>query len=371
MSLKENEFFASLVRRLYCVVALRVILILVTTAVLPIAEGVLTNMWSSAAKADKGTIWTVLLTVAAIHLLLAAILLIGELIGPEVKLARAAEVQEESKALRGELRRREEAYRMVRECLTMLTRITCDLPVVAEKKTPVTHPERDTWCQAGFETGLRPVVDAIMANIATTLGVVSTRFTIEAYLKLDYIAGVEQVSDLNGFSLRFFSSPFYDRSVTEKLTNASPALLGGTWDVPNQQHINETKAVFFEKGSPKPHVYFRRFATCPITEPCSDNRMGVLVLTSMQDEPFADDVLDTLQFISSIVSNYVSAYGDCHLDWQRFHILQSLLPDVPEPTRQKLAITFGICDEPMSSVTAGREPPETTTTTQPLSPCPE
>jgi hypothetical protein len=342
MTLKTNEFFNSLVQRLYCVVVLRVILILVTAAALPIAEGILTNMWSAAPDESKSAIWTVLMVVAVIHLLLAGVLLVGEVIGPEVKLARAAQIQEESDAVHRELRRREKAYRMVRECLSTLTKTTCTLPTIAEDSNPEMQGGGNTWCQSGFEAGLQPIFNAIMANMATTLGVVSSQFTIEVHLQPHYILGVDRHRNPNGFNLRFFSSTVFSRLQAEGLTNNSPAVFGRLWNVPNQRHISEDKASFYDRDCPKREIYFRRFATCPITPSCSDDFMGVLVLTSMQEEPFVEDVLDTLQFISSIVSNYVSAYCDCYQDRQRFLAVNKVLPDVPSPKRQQLASAFDI-----------------------------
>ena len=66
----------------------------------------------------------------------------------------------------------------------------------------------------------------------------------------------------------------------------------------------------------------------------------------MQDEPFAEDILDTLQFIASIVSNYVSAYNDCYSDHKRFAAVKDILNDLPAEKRESLASKFDIDLDP-------------------------
>ena len=304
-------------------------------------EGILINAWSDAEEAAKWVPLTCLIVVASLHFLLAIVLVVSELSVPERILGKAVEVQEQAKEAGRELRRREEAYRMVRECLTQLTRRTCDLPTMAAQPGQHMSQRGTGWCQAGFEAGLRPIIDVIISNIATTLGVVSSRFTIEVHLQRGYLFGPAK-GDPKELCLRLFASPYFQPDVVKPLTNDSPASLGELWDVPNEQHIQESKALFYEQDTPKQWLYFRRFATCPITQPCSDIRVGVLVLTSMQDDPFATDVLDTLQFISSIVSNYVAAFCDCHEDFARLNAVKGIIELLPHDRQGELARSFGL-----------------------------
>ena len=339
-----NEFWIALKKRLFWSAAARFLVALAVSVALPIMEGLLINLYTSAPESAKPLFWKFLIVIALIHLGLAIILLISEFNPPEVKLAKAVEVQEKADKAATELRRREQVYRMVRECVKVLTRKTCDLP----REAP---PRQDDWCQQGFESGLRPIVDVIVANINTTLGVKSSRFTIEIHLQPWFPRGVEDIEDHNDHCLRYFYGSADQAEQVGRLTNESPVRWGHTWDIPNQLHIQQDKNVFYENDVPKQNLYFQRFATCPISTACSeDDRMGVLVLTSMQDEPFAEDILDTLQFIGSIVSNYVSAYADCHSDHERFVAVRDALSDLPLKKRESLASIFGITNEPADRV---------------------
>jgi hypothetical protein len=347
--LKFNEYWIALKRRLFWSAAARFLVALAVSVALPIMEGLLINQYTAAPDANKPLFWKFLMVIALIHLGMAIILLIGEFHPPEVKLARAAEAQENADKTTAELRRRESVYRMVRECVTALTRKTCDLPRHggdADQGDGAAPLRQAEWCQQGFESGLQPIVDVIVANINTTLGVKSSRFTIEIHLDLFSLIGVEDIEDDNGYCLRYFHGSPDQRQKVGQLTNDAPVRWGAMWDIPNQLHIQQDQAVFYENGQPKQGLYFRRFATSPIAAACSDSRIGVLVLTSMQDEPFAEDILDTLQFIASIVSNYVSAYDDCYSDHERIAAVRQVLDDVPPGKRQALAATFGINVEP-------------------------
>jgi uncharacterized protein (DUF433 family) len=343
-----NEYWIALKRRLFWSAAARFLVALAVSVALPIMEGLLINLYTSAPEGTKPLFWKFLMVIALIHLGMAIILLISEFNPPEVKLASAAEAQENADKTTAELRRRESVYRMVRECVTALTRKTCDLPRHggdAEQADGAAPLRQGAWCQQGFESGLQPIVNVIVANINTTLGVKSSRFTIEIHLDLFSLIGVEGIEDDNGYCLRYFHGSPDQKQQVGQLTNDAPVKWGAMWDIPNQLHIQQDQTVFHENGQPKQRLYFRRFATSPIMAACSESRIGVLVLTSMQDEPFAEDILDTLQFIASIVSNYVSAYNDCYSDHRRVAAVRSILQDVPPEKRESLALAFDILEE--------------------------
>lgn len=341
--LGSNEFFVGLKQQLLGPPLTRILLIVLTAAVFPIAEGVLTETWSSATTSEaKKIAWTALIVIASIHIILFVVLLIIEFRAPELLLASAAEVKENATERERELQRRSTTYRMVRECLILLTRKTCDLPRHGEPQ--VVPPQANEWCQEGFEIGLKPIVDVVLENIMTTLGVRSTQFTFEIHIYPEYIDGVEPIPEHNGFCLRFFSSPIYQRTVVQRLTNNAPCRLGEAWDIPNQQHIADSRALFYENDMPSADVYFRRFATCPITESCSETRMGVLVVTSMQDDSLAADVLDTMQFVSSIISNYVSAFSECYSDREQLNAVRAIIGKLQPEDREELLDAFNLTD---------------------------
>jgi hypothetical protein len=70
--------------------------------------------------------------------------------------------------------------------------------------------------------------------------------------------------------------------------------------------------------------------------------MGVLVLTSTQDDPFADDVLETLQFVASIVSNFVSSFEECYTHSNRFKAVKAAIPLLDGDAKARLAEAFDI-----------------------------
>jgi hypothetical protein len=41
----------------------------------------------------------------------------------------------------------------------------------------------------------------------------------------------------------------------------------------------------------------------------------VLVVTSKQEEPFAGDALETLQFLASLVSQYIASHNRCAAEY--------------------------------------------------------
>ena len=365
--LDTNEFWQGLKARIKIGGWQRGGLLLATSVIFPIFETSIASIASAAQEARVA--WAVLILLGLLHLFLAGVLILIDWATPEMKLAQAVEVQEKASANAKELRRRESAYRMVRECLTALTRKTCDLPRYdresGEQSSQAVTPQAQ-WCQSGFEAGLRPILEVITANISTTLGVSSSRYTIEVPLLPDYMSHIDFQEDQHGLCLRAFTSPTLQRTVADEVSsNESPAVLGVTWGVPNQQHISDTTALFFQNGSPKPQIYFRRFATCPITEACSDTQSGVLLITSMQDEPFADDILDTMQFIASIVSNYVSAYCECFMQSERYKAAKEVVPDLSIEKQKMIAEKFGMWDLLMRLNQTGLTPsdgqPSTTT----------
>lgn len=344
--LERNQFFQALKSRLRFTVAIRFVLIAFTSALFPIGEGILIALWSSAQQSQSMIPGVTLLLVGVLHLFCVIALLLAEIPSAELALARATEVEASAERDRNEMKRRSETYKMIRECLSMLTQKTCDLPRRQEPDTEETSKKpASEWCQAGFEAGLRPIVRVVLDNISTTLGVIATQYSIEVHLKPGYVLADDE--DEDGLILRFFYGLNVRRDAPARLTNDSPARIGALWDVPNQSHINDNPAVFFENGSPKQRLYFRRFATSPITEPCSDIRMGVMVLTSMQDAPFADDVCDTLQFVASIVSNYVSAYCECRADYERHQAIRQMLPSLSGDHQRMLMDAMGMVELPL------------------------
>ena len=199
---------------------------------------------------------------------------------------------------------------MVRGAIDASNNSTCNLPY---------------WCSQGFETNLKPIIDHFTADISTTLGVSSNRFTLEIYFYedaiIDWFNCPSHLSELLylgnhcgclGF---FFSSQQASRISALNLvrSNRSPAILGTIENVPAVHCITDHPGVFLDHGQPNSEVCFHRYATVPFNWACADNnnRLGIIVLTSLQDDPFSEDLLDVLGFLGSLVANYVSCYNAC------------------------------------------------------------
>jgi hypothetical protein len=117
--------------------------------------------------------------------------------------------------------------------------------------------------------------------------------------------------------MEFFYSPQIERTAPQQMTNSSPVNLGVAKAVPTVQHVSADRALFYDGDALKPEVYFRRYATLPFPLACSPDFLGILVLTSDQDNPFAEDVLETMRFMSSLVANYVTSYNRCAMAYEQ------------------------------------------------------
>ena len=302
--MEGNKFWGALKTRLDWGARRSMWQIFAAAILFPIAENILMNLWTGA-PAGQGYIpgWT-LFAVVLVHFPLAALIIASETNSPEKALADAVEVQEELTAMKKELKRRTDAYRMVVSAVQAFNSEVCHID-------PYNY---DPLCKVvSYEDGLKPVMMKFIQNINTTLGVTSHQFSLEVYL----IPGVRVAKRgpciaCHGMSLEFFYSPQGDRCAPSKLSNNSPAHLGKAKLVASQHHIDSDKPLFYMDGEVKPEIYFHQYATTVISWPCDETTfMGLLVLTSLQDEPFADDAIETMKFMASVILNYTNRYSTC------------------------------------------------------------
>ena len=215
------------------------------------------------------------------------------------------EIQEELTRVNAEVGRRTETYRTVVSAIAEFNNRTCNI---------------EPWCQDGFEAGLKEIICRFTQNINVTLGVTTNKYTIESYFLPEAIEGEcgprKTCIGPTGLCMEFFYSPQVGRAAPGKLTNNSPVNLGCAKQVPCEQHVASDRQLFYDGNTLKPNVYFRRFATLVFPTVCSPTFLGVLVLTADQDEPFAEDVLDTMQFMGSLIANYVDAYNRCVYEYR-------------------------------------------------------
>jgi hypothetical protein len=220
-------------------------------------------------------------------------------------LPRAFQLEEDAEKLNRELRRRETTNQLLRTAFERLNIQSCEIEY---------NPAADAWCLGGFSKGLLPILEPFLEQLDSTLGVRGPRYSVEVYFQQGTVPvdGCRNDCHRNLSQLAFYSPHVGNCQAVQMESKCSPAKIGYEAGKAFEQHIENNKQLFFENGKPLEAIYFRRYATCPISENCGERAEGVLVLTSMQDEQFADDVLDTLAFLSTIVSSYLAAYRRCY-----------------------------------------------------------
>lgn len=271
-------------------------LLLSGTVFLPILTGIMINMYTAGTYPGSGY---VLLFCAALQLVVGTLLIVREhqIREPAVILMEAEDKCRDLIECKRELARRDEAYRMVRSAFDALNKQYCDM--------------RQSTCP--FSEGLRPIIEKFTASIWTALGCTSNRYTIEAYFDDELESGDLQV--LSGHPMVFFAGPIVKPHQAVQLGNRHPAILN--WQAGGGRDVNEIgnlPAFFFEDGKRSSLLYFNRYAVVTIPTQCANGRLGLLVLTAEQEEPFAANVLDTLDFLATIISAYNTKYQEC---WQR------------------------------------------------------
>jgi hypothetical protein len=279
-----------------------VFLQVIVSFILPIVEGVLTSIVASAICSNTSPRESslLLLLIGVVHLVLGIILVRrSSLLAPQL-VAESVEISEALEKAKTELSRRYESYRMVRASFDALNTQTCQL---------------EAWCDHTFQDCLSPILAHILENTSTVLGVNGSRYTIEIYIQPERILcpcrDAEGKSETDKW-LVYFSSPTIrrDRVVVTSLSRLVNPIF--SQNVPKAQTIDDDRALFFDTGATrKGDVYFYRYAAHPVYEVCGPNPQGVIILTSEQREAFADDILDTLGFMSSLLARFIYSFNEC------------------------------------------------------------
>ncbi len=274
----------------------------------PIVECVLVNYYTSSQSVDaKTAILVALCLVALVHLCLALTMIHERALVPQSVLARVVELEQSNKHQRSEFARREKTSRLLRDAFQRLNLQTCSIQA------------NNYWCVGGYQAQLMPVLEPLLNDIDVALGVRSPRYSLEAYFLEGAVPTVNpHQRSYNSLFQHVFISPHRGNCSGVCLEkNCSPVTMALQSQIPFQQHIAQNEHLFFLNGAPKPCVYFRRFAACNIKALCSNTTIGVLVVTSIQDEPFAEDVLDTMEFFGTLIAQYTTTYQQCY--WAREH----------------------------------------------------
>lgn len=287
--------------------------VLITGALLPILEALFVNLLTGA---EPGRAWPFAVALTALglaHIIFLAFILFREKTSPVLSAIKAAEAEErlaryrnESEHSAGHLRcemdRRAECHRLIRSLVDDFNLQTCQINPAA----------RDA-----FMRGVWPMIQRVATNIRTTLGVTSNEFTIELYCLDGVVLGGSPCAVVDGVKQELFYSPVHhDPCAPMRLARRAPHQWGlARGSSGGECRVEDDTNLFYHDGKPAAGLYFRRFATVPVMEVCSKNPVGVLVLTSKQAEPFSEDVLDTLQFLASLVTQYTASHNRCVEQW--------------------------------------------------------
>jgi len=274
-----------------------------TMFIFPVTEAVLASVVASTIYSNSSLTMPLicLLAVFIPHLVLGVILINRSNSLPPSIVAEALEDHERLCTAENELLRRNESYKMVRAAFDALNTETCKL---------------DEWCEDEFEICLHPIIQPLMNNINTILGVSGSQYTFELHLKCDAIYFIKHSKDTlkeESFDLVYFFGSNIDKSKAESLPKKLLLIPIFSQNVPKKQSIYDDPSVFCLTGTtePRPEIYFTRYVAHPIYEACSTNPLGVILLTSRQISDFAPDVIDTMGFISSLLSRFIFAYNEC------------------------------------------------------------
>jgi hypothetical protein len=238
----------------------------------------------------------------AVHLILLGIQLWPPANFPFQCIADAVELEQSVASLKAALDRKSNIHRALRSAIDALNLQTCQLnPLSAD----------------AFASGMHPIICSVITNAQAVLGVNSNWFTIELYCDGNAVLGASRCGAVDGLHQHYFFSPIsVDPCKPIRLGRRSPAAWGWQRMVSGTCRASDDPNVFYESGRPPADSYFKTVCTVPVHFPCSQEIQGILVLTSNQDEPFADDVIDTLEFLSSLITQYIAAHNRCVEEWQ-------------------------------------------------------
>lgn len=211
--------------------------------------------------------------------------------------------------LKEALRRKSNVHETLRESFDEYNTQVCQLNI---------------WCQSDFQTLLNRVFAPTRATIDKVLGINDRVYSIEVYLDdscimdTNVVGGEEFEGDrpfLGSTSLKLWYFHASERVSAEQslsLGDWHPAVMAWSNHVPDEYSLDRHHQLYGTIQQPAEEIYFRRVLTVPIRMVCtSDNFWGVLVVTTMQNEPVVDDALDNLQWLSTLTTNFVAGYNKC------------------------------------------------------------
>jgi hypothetical protein len=274
---------------------------LATGAAFPIVECVFVNLLTGVPEGARWPFGLALAVLATLHgiLLLLQVLPLSNY--PIQCVADAVEASEKISKCQAELNRRTRVHKSLRSVIEALNLQTCQI-------NPLDHD--------GFAQGIRTLMTPIISDPRSVLGIESNNFTIEVYCRPDAVQANVNCAAIAGYRQDYF---FTGSSVNPcdpiRLAARSPCAWAIQRAVPGTCRPTSDPNFFMGPPASPPDCYFNIIAAVPIYLVCSKTMIGVFIVTSQQDEPFADDVLDTMQFLASLISQYIASHNRCVIEF--------------------------------------------------------
>lgn len=297
MTKPENSEITQLLAQSFQSKMTKIVVTLLISVLFPLLEAVLINYYTGGA--DQLQI--PLLAIAGFHLIVTAVFVYVESIGPSALPVEALANRQELSSLRSELQRRSETYRLIRKSFDLLNKTTCDLAL-----TP--NIEDEIRCKLDFQNQIARVLSPLIESTDLTVGVSSNRISVfvcfvGGFLEIDsYRSGRLHVDYVYGRRCGI-PDKVDSNSVSEVVNwsyNASAPGVATAAEAPHMRCETSNEDAVTE------------FAWAPIFRPCTTEKRGVIVLASRDSSHrMSSDILDTLQFIASIVASHTLEYSEC------------------------------------------------------------
>ncbi|MDX1966950.1 MAG: hypothetical protein SFV23_07255 [Planctomycetaceae bacterium] len=307
-----NGYWKSLRSHVAAITWSRKLMTVACSVLLPVFEAALVNI-ATGSTGDARS-WAIggLFIFGSLHIALFALLMMADQQTPAMHIVDAIELEEQVATLKRELHRRWEASKMIRSAFDALNLQTC---------------ESFGSGPTGIGPGLKRIMEQFSCGLPPALGITSSEYTFEVYFEISAIADTddsqfERNTSTNVvnqsallFPVYFYSTRFVDAELPFELKEKSPLSWGWGRHHSGQATLEDDRERFLSSGKPLEGTYFHRFATVPVRWACSDEQAGIFIVTSMQRDPFADDVIETMKFVASLLSQYHSAYNRCVYEW--------------------------------------------------------
>jgi hypothetical protein len=263
-----------------------VALLVVTTVVFPVGEGILSSMLTDGGRVRATTLIS-LAVVALAHLALATVVVYMQASPPTSSFGMALDLEDRASELEKQLTRKESACRLALRAFETLSTESC-------------NPRRSGGGTDPLEVGMNAIVQPLLDQLHAVVGVHGSTYSVEVYVQRLEREEPQRI---------YFYGALLDRERTEVIGRnlASDACRLRRPAMPYQQPVINERHRWHRESDAESEPYFKHYAVAPIFSACgaAPFPIGALVVTSMQDRPFAADGVELLGFIAAIVARYL------------------------------------------------------------------